>query len=194
MFHDASGPLYEFLKSIGRDMSDCGHEMPFAWFAKIAGVRAGCTLPTEWIVAHLNELAESDFELLETSKRKFHVVHSPRSHDYFGHSRFPFERLRSLGFDICLGTDSLASNEDLSLFAEMRAFRRGQPTLSPKEVLEMVTVNAALALGKPQLLGRIRTNCFADLIAIPCSETADVFEEILAFEQPVAWMMVAGKT
>ena len=194
MFHDASGPLYEFLKSIGRDMSDCGNEMPFAWFAKIAGVRAGCTLPTEWIVAHLNELAESDFELLETSKRKFHVVHSPRSHDYFGHSRFPFERLRSLGFDICLGTDSLASNEDLSLFAEMRAFRRGQPTLSPKEVLEMVTVNAALALGKPQFLGRIRTNCFADLIAIPCSETADVFEEILAFEQPVAWMMVAGKT
>ena len=194
MFHDASGPLYEFLKSIGRDMSDCGHETPFAWFTKIAGARAGRALPTEWIVAHLNELAESDFELLETSKRKFHAVHSPRSHDYFAHKRFPFERLRSLGFNVCLGTDSLASNEDLSLFAEMRAFRRGQPTLSPKEVLEMVTVNAALALGKPQLLGRIRTNCFADLIAIPCSETADVFEEILAFEQPVDWMMVAGKT
>ena len=194
MFHDASGPLYELLKSIGRDMSDCGHETPFAWFTKIAGARAGRALPTEWIVAHLNELAESDFELLETSKRKFHVVHSPRSHDYFGHSRFPFERLRSLGFDICLGTDSLASNEDLSLFAEMRAFRRGQPTLSPKEVLEMVTVNAALALGKPQLLGRIRTNCFADLIAIPCNGKADVFEKILAFDRPVDWMMVAGKT
>ena len=194
MFHDASGPLYEFLKSIGRDMSDCGHETPFAWFTKIAGARAGRTLPTEWIVAHLNELAESDFELLAESTRKFHVVHSPRSHDYFAHSRFPFERLRSFGFNICLGTDSLASNADLSLFAEMRAFQRSEPALSPKEVLEMVTVNAALALGKPQVLGRIRTNCFADLIAIPCSETADVFEEILAFEQPVDWMMVAGKT
>src|SRR5213082_3411096 len=194
MFQDASGPLYEFLKSIGRDMSDCGHETPFARFAKIAGARAGRALPTEWIVAHLNELAESDFELLETSKRKFHAVHSPRSHDYFGHSRFPFERLRPLGFNICLGTDSLASNADLSLFVEMRAFQRSEPALSPKEVLEMVTGNAALALGRPQLLGRIRTNCFADLIAIPCSETADVFEEILAFEQPVAWMMVAGKT
>ena len=194
MFHDASGPLYEFLKNIGRDMSDCGHETPFAWFAKIAGVRAGCTLPTEWIVAHLNELAESDFELLVESTRKFHVVHSPRSHAYFGHSRFPFERLRSLGFNICLGTDSLASNEDLSLFAEMRAFQRSEPAFSPKEVLEMVTGNAALALGKPQALGRIHANRFADLIAIPCSETADVFEEILEFDRPVDWMMVAGKT
>jgi len=194
MFHDASGPLYEFLKSIGRDMSDCGHETPFAWFAKIAGARAGRELPTEWIVAHLNELAESDFELLEESTSKLHVVHSPRSHAYFGHSRFPFERLRSLGFNICLGTDSLASNEDLSLFAEMRAFQRSEPAFSPKEVLEMVTGNAALALGKPQALGRIHANRFADLIAIPCSETADVFEEILEFDRPVDWMMVAGKT
>ena len=194
MFHDASGPLYEFLKSIGRDMSDCGHETPFAWFAKIAGAPAGRTLITEWIVAHLNELAESDFELLEESTSKLHVVHSPRSHAYFGHSRFPFERLRSLGFNICVGTDSLASNEDLSLFAEMRAFQRSEPAFSPKEVLEMVTGNAALALGKPQALGRIHANRFADLIAIPCSETADVFEEILEFDRPVDWMMVAGKT
>ena len=197
MFHDASGPLYEFLKSIGRDMSDCGDETPFAWFTRIAGAPAGRGLPTEWIVAHLNELAESDFELLEGSTRKFHVVHSPRSHDYFAHSRFPLERLRSLGFNICLGTDSLASNDDLSLFAEMRALQRSEPALSPKEILEMVTVNAARALGKPQALGRIRANYFADLFAIPCSGAADVldvFEEVLAFDRPVDWMMVAGKT
>src|SRR6266567_2507762 len=194
MFHDASGPLYEFLRNVGRDMSDCEHGTPFALFTRIVGAPAGRALPTEWIVAHLNELAESDFEQLEGSTRKFHVVHSPRSHDYFVHSRFPFERLRSFGFNVCLGTDSLASNKDLSLFAEMRALQRSEPALSPKAVLEMVTVNAARALGKPQVLGRIRTNCFADLIAIPCNGAADVFEKILAFDRPVDWVMVAGKT
>ncbi len=194
MFHDASGPLYEFLRSVGRDMSDCEHGTPFALFTRIVGAPAGRALPTEWIVAHLNELAESDFELLEGSARKFHVVHSPRSHDYFAHTRFPFERLRSFGFNICLGTDSLASNKDLSLFAEMRALQRSEPALSPKAVLEMVTVNAARALGKPQVLGRIRTNYFADLIAIPCNGAADVFEKILAFDRPLDWVMVAGKT
>jgi aminodeoxyfutalosine deaminase len=122
------------------------------------------------------------------------VVHSPRSHDYFAHSAFAFKRLRDLGFNICLGTDSLASNENLSLFAEMRAFRRGVPAVSPKEALEMVTVNGGRALGRPQILGRIRANYFADLIAIPSSGITDVFEEILAFDQPVQWIMVNGKT
>src|SRR5438552_3430261 len=89
------------------------------WFAELIDGRA---LP-RWIVSHLNELTESDFDLLERSERRFHVVHSPRSHDYFNHSRFPFEKLRTLGFNICLGTDSLASNDSLSLFDEMRAFR-----------------------------------------------------------------------
>src|SRR5438876_933898 len=193
MFHDASGPLYEFLKSIGRDMSDCGHETPFAWFTKIAGARAGRTLPTEWIVAHLNELAESDFELLAESTRKFHVVHSPRSHDYFGHSRFPFERLRSLGFNICLGTDSLASNENLSLFAEMRAFQQSEAGISPDGILEMVTVNPAMALHQESVLGRIRRGFRADLISIPWSGSGNVFDEIVAFKEPVAWMLVNGK-
>jgi len=150
MFHNESGPLYEFLKSIGRDMSDCGCETPLEKFVGALGDRA---LPQKWIIAHLNELTESDFDLLARSTRKFHVVHSPRSHGYFAHSPFPFERLRALGFNICLGTDSLASNENLSLFAEMRAFQRNEPSVSPAEIFEMVTVNAALALNQQNALG-----------------------------------------
>ncbi len=202
LFRDGAGPLYDFMRSIGRPMDDCGHETPLRLFSDTIGAPpstslrtgSGRALPTEWIIAHLNELAESDFELLERFTGKFHVVHSPRSHDYFAHSTFAFRRLRDLGFNICLGTDSLASNENLSLFAEMRAFRRGEPAVSPKEALEMATVNGGRALGRPQVLGRIRANYFADLIAIPCSGITDVFEEILAFDQPVHWIMVNGKT
>ena len=202
LFRDKAGPLYDFMRSTGRPMDDCGHETPLRLFSDTIGASpstslrtgSGRGLPTEWIIAHLNELAESDFELLETFRGKFHVVHSPRSHDYFAHSPFAFERLRDLGFNICLGTDSLASNENLSLFAEMRAFRRSEPAVSPKEALEMVTVNGGRALGRPQILGRIRANYFADLIAIPCSGITDVFEEILAFDQPVHWIMVNGET
>src|SRR5207247_10230164 len=112
---------------------------------------AGRGLPN-WIVAHLNELVDGDFELLEKSKTQFHIVHSPRSHDYFGHSRFPFERLRALGFNICLGTDSLASNEKLSLFAEMRAFQKKFPAVSSEEIFQMVTVNPAMAYNHESVL------------------------------------------
>jgi aminodeoxyfutalosine deaminase len=190
MFRDASGPLYDFMENIGRDMADCGHETPLALFV---GAPGGRPLPKRWIIAHLNELTESDFELLEKVKTKFHIVHSPRSHDYFGHSPFQSERLRRLWFNICLGTDSLASNKSLSLFAEMRAFQRSEPEISPEKIFEMVTVNPASALRQQNTLGRIRPGFRADLIAIPSREGRDLFGEIVAFDGEVDWVTVNGR-
>jgi cytosine/adenosine deaminase-related metal-dependent hydrolase len=189
MFRDASGPLYEFLKGIGRPMDDCGKETPLELFLGALGRRA---LP-KWIIAHLNELTESDFELLENAKGQFHIVHCPRSHDYFKHNQFPFQRLHSLGFNICLGTDSLASNENLSLFAEMRAFQRSEPGISPAEILKMVMVNPAMALHREKMIGRIRPGFCADLIAIPCGPGPNLFEEIVGFDGEVDWIMLNGK-
>jgi len=132
--------------------------------------------------------------LLEKMSTKFHIVHSPRSHQYFGHSRFPFKRLDTLGFNVSLGTDSLASNESLNLFAEMRAFQRTEPERSPEKIFEMITVNPASALRQQNTLGRIRPGFQADLIAIPCSGDRDLFGEMVAFDGQVNWMMVNGKT
>jgi aminodeoxyfutalosine deaminase len=190
MFRDASGPLYEFIKSIGRPMDDCGNETPLELFLGAPGGRA---LP-QWIVAHLNELTESDFELLERLNSKFDVVHCRRSHNYFGHRPFAFDRLRSLGFNICLGTDSLASNHTLSLFDEMRAFQKEFRSVSAEEILQMATVNPARALRYQNVLGQIRPGFAADLIGVPCSGSRDVFEQVLACDAPVSWLMVNGNT
>jgi cytosine/adenosine deaminase-related metal-dependent hydrolase len=197
MFRDRSGPLYEFLRSLGQPMGDCGNNTPLENFLKIrdSSTPLGpARNDNAWIVAHLNELAESDFKVLETSDSKFHVVHCPRSHNYFDHSQFRFERLRALGFNICLGTDSLASNQNLSLFAEMRAFQKEFPTVPPKEILQMATVNPAHALRQGNALGRLRLGFKADLVAVPCSGSRDVFEQIIAFEGAVTWIMANGTT
>jgi cytosine/adenosine deaminase-related metal-dependent hydrolase len=196
MFRDGSGPLYEFMENIGCDTGDCGHKTALERFFKVrdSSNALHSARNDDWLVAHLNELTESDFELLEKMRTRFHVVHSPRSHDYFGHSPFQSERLRRLGFNICLGTDSLASNESLSLFAEMRAFQRSEPEISPKKIFEMVTVNPASALRQQNTLGRIRPGFRADLIAIPCTEGRDLIGEIVAFDGEVDWIMVNGRT
>jgi aminodeoxyfutalosine deaminase len=203
MFRHASGPLYEFIKSIGRPMNDCGNETPLMLFLDLIGSGGSPNRPRaievnrpylSWIVAHLNELTEKDFELLERSNSKFHVVHCPGTHNYFGHSPFAFGRLRSFGFNICLGTDSLASNESLSLLAEMRAFQKEFPSVSPEEILKMATVNPACALRQENALGQIRPGFCADLIAVPCSTLTDIFEQILVFDAPVSWAMANGNT
>jgi cytosine/adenosine deaminase-related metal-dependent hydrolase len=189
MFCEGRGALYEFLKSIGRDMSDCGGKTPLASF--LGGARGYGGSPG-WLVAHLNELTAGDFALLETSVHNFHVVHCPRSHKYFGHSPFQFQRLQSLGVNICLGTDSLASNEDLSLFGEMRAFQKAFPEVPSRDILSMVTRNPALALGKPDELGSIRPGSHADLIALPVNGPT-LYDEIISLEDAVSWSMVGGE-
>ena len=194
MFRDARGPLYEFLKEIGRDMSDCGQRTPLGHFSEIlrdSSTSVGMT--QNWLVAHLNELVDDDFDLLARSTTKFSIVHCPRSHEYFGHSPFQFDKLCEHGFNVCLGTDSLASNDDLSLLAEMRAFQKEFPNVSPEEVLKMVTVNGARALRQETVLGKIRSEFLADLVAVPCARSTSAFEEIVAFDRPVSWSMIGGQ-
>jgi len=186
MFQDAKGPLYEFLKEIGRDMSDCGRGTPSAHFRIIEGNRP-CLL------VHVNELTKTGFDLLTKMKIKSSIVHCPRSHEYFGHSSFQYDKLRDLGFNICLGTDSLASNDDLSLLAELRAFQKVFPDVSPEDILKMVTVNPARALQQENALGKIRAGFAADLVALPITKSTSVFEEIIAFNGAVTWSMLEGR-
>ena len=110
MFRDGRGPLYEFVREIGRDMSDCGKRTPVGRFLNwvIEGNRP-------YLLVHMNELSNGDLNALKESVGKDSMVHCPRSHQYFGHSPFQFEKLKQLGFNICLGTDSLASNDNLNL-------------------------------------------------------------------------------
>jgi aminodeoxyfutalosine deaminase len=188
MFSESRGPLFDSLAQMGRDNSDLHGKTPVEHLAEF------CTFDDRWLLVHLNELPAGDTNTLLRSKTLPHAVHCPRSHAYFGHSSFPFRKLRELGFNICLATDSLASNDDLNLFREMRTFQRNEPALSPRQILEMVTVNAARALGQGDRLGQIAPGFLADLIALPCTGAATAFEEIVAFKATVTWMMTDGKS
>lgn len=186
MFRDAEGPLYDFMKSLGRSMSDCGHGTPLELL-----LGRGLIGP-DWIVAHMNQLEECDFALLE--KKPVHVVHCPLSHRYFRHSPFAMDRLRAIGINVSLATDSLASTDTLSLFAEMRAACEAHPSLSPRDLLEMVTLNPARALRRPRELGRIAPKAQADLIALPLApDLKQVYDEIVAYKKRVEWVMVNGQ-
>ena len=93
MFRESGGALFELMKAIGRPMNDCGGTSPLALMLSAR------VLNDRWIVAHRNELTPDDLKLLAAAP-KFHIAHCPRSHRYFGHSRFRFEELRALGFNI----------------------------------------------------------------------------------------------
>jgi aminodeoxyfutalosine deaminase len=193
MFRDRKGPLYEFLQGIGRVTSDLGHGTPVSRFSEIIRDSSASLGMTEnWLLVHMNELEETDFDQLAGSTSKASIVHCPRSHKYFGHSLFQYDKLRASGFGLCLGTDSLASNDDLSLFAEMRAFQKEFPNVSAEEILEMVTTDPARALRQQERLGKIRPGFAADLIAVPFEGSTSLFDAIIANDRSIGWSMITG--
>ena len=190
MFHHAGGALYDFMKSLKRPMTDCGSSTPFGhlWSNGAVG--------PQWLLVHMNTLIEEDFQLLAGLPRGAgpHIVHCPGSHRYFGHPPFPGRRLYELGVNLCLGTDSLASTDSLSLFEEMRALSTAEPGLRPEELLRMVTVNPARALRRRGQLGKIAPGAIADLIALPAPGTlGGVYEDIVNHDKPVTWTMIDGQ-
>jgi len=186
MFARREGPLFEFLQSIGRPMDDCGRYSSFG-----NAVRNGLVGPG-WLLAHVNELAEADFEWIAAHPGPWRVVHCPLSHAYFGHRPFPWRRLHELGVEISLGTDSLASNESLNLFAEMRQAWRTNPWITSEHLVRSVTTVPARALGMSGKLGVIAPGAYADLIALPFAGEGSVYDAIVANPHPIPWFMLEG--
>jgi cytosine/adenosine deaminase-related metal-dependent hydrolase len=80
------------------------------------------------------------------------------------------------------------------MFAEMRELAASQPSLRPREILEMATLNGARALGMKNQLGRIGRGAFADLISIPFDgKTTDIYDAVLQHTGDVAASMIDGR-
>lgn len=135
------------------------------------------------------------------------VAHCPRSNQKLECGAAPISAMLASGVIVGLGTDSLASNDSLDMFAEMRLARELAGDLTAQRVLEMATIDGARALGWAKLTGSLETGKAADLIAVRI-RTADsagslqegavdaqeVTESILAASpKDVQITMVAGK-
>ena len=139
-------------------------------------------LPNGSLLTHCNVLTKDEISWL--AKKEVSVVHCPQSHRYFSHPLFLYEDLQRQDVNIVLGTDSLASAKSLSLFDEMRLFKKNYPQVSNSNILSMVTSNAAKALNKEKQIGTLFKGMNADFIFLPDSHstlTSSCLESICDF-------------
>ena len=125
----------------------------------LAECAAGCGSGS---VAHGNYLTEREYARL--AEQGHVVMYCPRSHHFFGHSPHPFAAMRRAGVTVALGTDSLASNQSLSMLDEMH-FVHAQIANPPEpnELLRMATLDAARALNLEEQIGSLEAGKQADL-------------------------------
>lgn len=125
------------------------------------------TLAPKALLVHGNYLDHQALAMMGRHIVAMSLVYCPRSHGYFGFPEYPLAEALSLGVRVCLGTDSRASNPDLSLLSEMREVVRRHPHVSVETVLRMGTMSGAEALGVEQAIGGIRPGLLADLTTVP---------------------------
>jgi cytosine/adenosine deaminase-related metal-dependent hydrolase len=71
------------------------------------------------------------------------------------------------GINVCLGTDSLASNPSLSILEEVRFLREMDPEFPADELISLATMHGATALGFGESIGSLEPGKAADLVVLP---------------------------
>lgn len=143
------------------------------------------------VLAHANYVDDEDLERIVRGGAS--VAYCPRTHVAFGHPPHTFSRMLAAGINVCIGTDSLASNPSLSVLEELRQLRLVTPEVAPEDILAMGTLRGAKALGLDHLTGSIAQGKRADLVVLPIdTPTAGCWSILNSSASPVA-VYVGGK-
>lgn len=147
---------------------------------------------TKGLIIHANYLSEEEIELVAMSGCP--VVYCPRSASFFGHESHPVERIMGSGGKVVLGTDSLASNRSLSMIEEIRELLRRHGSIPPRKALEMVTKDAADALGLSTKVGKLEAGMEADISAFEILDSGwkDPYLVLIEGTNPESIMTMVG--
>ena len=149
LFTSNSGELKEILEYLGDDLSGFKTGNDSALVATIK------KLPPEQkiLLIHNTFSTEDDIQKAEEIHHSLYWVLCPRANLYI-EDRIPdIPVFMGQNIDLALGTDSLASNDKLSILEEMKTISNHYPAIGLNKLLRWGTLNGAKALGLEYLIG-----------------------------------------
>ncbi len=123
------------------------------------------------LVVHGNYLDDDELAFLAAHRRSMTLVYCPRTHAFFGHATYPLAKALQLGVSVALGTDSRASNPDLSLWDELCHIAAHHAPVAPRDLLRLGTLAGAEALGLQARVGSLAPGKYANLVAVQLPAT-----------------------
>ncbi len=159
---------------------------PVNYMNNIGFLENGC------ILVHCNYLTGEEVDHIEESNST--IVFCPRSHKYFRHKDHPFYMLGNRNINIALGTDSLASNDSLSILDEMKYIYTQHKTSKPQDILYMGTIAGATALRLDDKIGKLEEGYDADIAVIDVKQEAvtNIYNGIFSQDSECVLTVVSG--
>jgi cytosine/adenosine deaminase-related metal-dependent hydrolase len=181
------GPFAELLAQLGR--LPAGYRPP-----GVGAVRylhsLGVLGPRTQLI-HCQELERGDLGILAATRSP--IVVCPGTIEWFLRTPPPVPVWLKAGLEVAIGTDSRASNTELSMRRELSRAANFWPTLAPATLLQMATLHGARSLGRSDH-GRIGRTARADFCAI-AAFTDHPGQTLAAFvhgEAPIAGVWLGG--
>ena len=185
LLEKGSGPWRGMLETIGVWRDDW--EIPAC--GPVQFLERHGVIDSRTLVVHGVQLDDTSLQRLKALDAT--VVTCPRSNRWVGVGYPPVERFYTSGVSVAVGTDSLASVDDLNLFSELKTMRFLAPSVPAREFLESATLVGATALGLEHELGSITPGKHAELIAVTLPQhVADVEEYLVSGIEPsqITWV------
>lgn len=110
-------------------------------------------LDANLLCVHCVHVSEKEVQMLAAHGCK--VCLCPGSNRFLGVGVAPLEMMLAHRLLPALGTDSIASNEELDLWREMQILREDHPGVAPAVVLAMATLGGAEAMGYEEEFGAL---------------------------------------
>ncbi|MCS7278761.1 MAG: amidohydrolase family protein [Thermodesulfobacteriaceae bacterium] len=163
------GPISALLKERGQwnESFVCPKLSPVKYLHSLG------VLDENTLLIHAVYVDREDLEIIRETKAK--VGFCPRSNLFTGVGLPKVPEFLKAGIEVALGTDSLASNDKLSIWEEIKTLYLFFPQISPETFLKMATFWGAKALGF-NYLGAIKEEYLVNLIGLKFSE--DLPEDI----------------
>lgn len=107
------------------------------------------------LLVHNVCLAQEDIDQAKNVFKNLYFAVCPLSNIFIHNALPPIELMRKNGLAITVGTDSLSSNDDLDMLAEIRCLHENFPAVPMDEIFRWASLNGALFLGKEDVLGSL---------------------------------------
>ncbi|VAX16316.1 hypothetical protein MNBD_NITROSPINAE04-1722 [hydrothermal vent metagenome] len=183
-----SGEFLSFHKSIGAHIPG-GHPA----LTPVNAVSLTGAIDNALLI-HMNHPNRGDLSTLVRKNAK--VVVCPNSNRWFRRKiNHPIIKFMKRKIPVGLGTDSLASNDDLDIRAEARRIMADFPELSISDVFDLATIGGARALGMPAKYGTLQVGAPFDAGAIEfkLNRRADPLLAIISDRGNVSKTWVGGE-
>ena len=107
------------------------------------------------LLVHNVCLEQGDIDAAKEVMKNVYWAVCPLSNIFIHNALPPIDLMRANGLDITVGTDSLSSNDDLSMIAEIACLHENFPSVPMGELLTWASLNGARFLSKEDTLGSI---------------------------------------